>query len=439
LAALTTPWPTLAAPTTVDESRWWAAIRRLREKYARIWWETSCETPTLGPPVSPDRRRHNARESELLIEKLAREIEKCPPAGRERAAWRRGMEARVRDFGTRCLGWPSGYQDLLFADEFYDSTRDFVRRARDFCPSVRIEDVTQALRNVWIANSLQMLFDLPVRLSPSIFAYSMLYPWTDNYLDDPAVASDAKAGFNERLERRLAGDAVAARSEYEAQVLSLVQMIEQEHPRREHPGVFLSLLSIQRAQVESLAQQRALCPYEADLLGISVEKGGSSVLVDAYLAAGRLTRDEADFAFGYGVFLQLLDDLQDATVDRTVGHATIYSVSAGRQPLDRLVARLQRFVQRVIDEAPRFAGEAFADRKDLIRRNCTFLLVAAAAENPALCSRAFLASLQEGWAFDFAAMRALRVRAHKRYRMALQRLSRRRGVASPFDLLADSP
>jgi hypothetical protein len=33
----------------------------------------------------------------------------------------------------------------------------------------------------------------------------MLYPYTDNYLDDPEISRQAKASFNARFERRLAG------------------------------------------------------------------------------------------------------------------------------------------------------------------------------------------------------------------------------------------
>ena len=39
------------------------------------------------------------------------------------------------------------------------------------------------MRNVWIGNNLQMLLGVPVCLTQGLFAYSMLYPVTDNVLD----------------------------------------------------------------------------------------------------------------------------------------------------------------------------------------------------------------------------------------------------------------
>ncbi len=46
-------------------------------------------------------------------------------------------------------------------------------------------------------------------LSPAIFAYSMLYPWTDNCLDDPRLAPAAKIAFGDWLALRLTGEEVA--------------------------------------------------------------------------------------------------------------------------------------------------------------------------------------------------------------------------------------
>jgi hypothetical protein len=60
--------------------------------------------------------------------------------------------------------------------------------------------------------------------------------------------------------------------------------------------------------------------YEKDILAMSIEKGGSSVLADAYLINGTLTEKEATFFFGYGVLLQICDDLQDGKKDLQEQH-----------------------------------------------------------------------------------------------------------------------
>jgi hypothetical protein len=412
-----------------------ATVPDLKSAYCARWWDTACDTPVLGPAVSRRQQRDNAREAERLLEDVATSVERYPDAEDDRRRLREELQARVRRFGAERLGWPRGYHSLLFAEEFFRSTREFVREARAFDSAVRPDDVLQALRNVWIANSLQMLLDLPVRLTPSVFAYSMLYPWTDNYLDDPRVPAEAKAAFNDALTRRLAGEPCRAAGRHERQVFELVARIESEHSRSTRPRVYESLRAIQRAQIASLVQQTTGGPYEADLLGLSVEKGGASVLTDACLVAGTLDPGEAEFAFGYGVFLQLLDDLQDARRDRAVGHMTVFSQTAGRWPLDRLASRLYRLIGRVVEESARFSGERYDERLDLVRRNCNLLLVGAVAENEDLFSRAFTSALEERWPVDFASLRRLRRRAARRQRRTSARLRRARGVTSLFDLV----
>lgn len=413
-----------------------ARVRALRDVHEALWRATPAEPPSPGPPFSAEQQRENARGAERLIDEVSEAVLRFPDDDRDRAAWRAALEARVRLFGTRHLGWPQSYQNLLFADDYYAATVAFVREARAFDAGVRAEDVGQALRNVWIGNSLQMLLDLPVRLTPSLFGYSMLYPWTDNLLDDPGVTPAAKAAFGARFGRRLGGEPVEPCSPHERQVFELVARVESEHDRAERSEVYESLLAIHRAQVGSLRQQvRTGVPSTADLVAISVEKGGTSVLADAFLVAPGLAEDEAVFAFGYGVFLQLLDDLQDAEVDRDAGHATVFSTAIARGPLDGLVCRLYGFTDRVVDGARRFAGEAYAARRDLIRRNCRLLLVSAVAESASLFTPAFVRALEERWPFDFASMRRLRRDARQRYERTLATLQRHGSVRSLLELL----
>ena len=425
--------PESSSPPHV-ESPFWRDLEELKARYCSLWWDIGTEPPVLGEAVSRPRQRDNARETARLIDHLATQIEAYPDSEPEQGMWKEALRETVRRFGEERFGWPRGYRDLLFGDDFFTATQEFARQARAFDPSIALEDVGQALRNVWIMNSVQMLLGLPVVHSPSVFAYSMLYPTTDNFLDDPAVSRQAKKDFCDDLGRRLAGEDVVPGEARQRNVYRLVAMIEDQFPHESFPEVFLSLLAIHRGQVKSLTQQGgAQSPFETDLLGISVEKGGSSVLADGYLVAGRLSRDEADFLFGYGVFLQLLDDLQDAAADRQSHHMTLFSLPAGRWPLDRLASRLFWMIRRVLTTSPRFAGPQHAAVRDLIERNCTFLLVVAVAENQDLFTRPFVRALEAQWPLDFGAMRKLKRRGRKRFERTLEVL-RRRGTI-PFELL----
>jgi len=440
-------------------------VRALTGRFGRLWRQTPEAEPgagQLGLPFGRLRRWRNRHRVERLVRTVCREVVRAPEKDAARRTWERRLEGTICDFTEGVLGWPAAYRESPLGEGFSRATGEFVRRARGLrdLPGGDLdeEDLFQALRNVWIMNGLQALLGRPMVTTPSVFAYSMLYPLTDNFLDDPAVSTAAKVRFNRRLGRRLAGERLAALDLHQELVFGRVAEIEGEFPRCQWPRVYEALLAIHRGQVQSLRQHGGPRGGEGDgireddLLLISAEKGGASVLADAYLVAGELTPGEAEFAFGYGVVLQLLDDLQDATTDRVAGHRTLFSVAAGRVALDRRTSRLARFTEQVLRGADRFvgpcpapAGEAVAETSstealmvDLIRRNCPLLLVQSVGAQRDLFSRAFVRRLERFSPVSFRSVPALRRRAERRWKRTERTLERLRAdgrrSGAPFDL-----
>jgi hypothetical protein len=313
------------------------------------WQRAQPELPRLGPPTTRWRQWRTARATKRLIDEIATRMDNHPEQKAAQREWRDALRHRLQDFGERRFGWPDGYRRLLFGDAFYETSVAFARQARAFDPALCLDDLWQAMRNVWIGNNLQMLLGRPVRLTPGLFAYSMLYPVTDNLLDSPDRTVDEKRGFNARLGARLMGDALTASCAGEASAFRLVSQIEQEFPRRAYADVWESILAIHRGQIASLRQHGPPLS-ENELVDISFAKGGASVLADLYLVVGEATPAEERFAFGYGVFLQLLDDLQDVKADCAARHQTLFTLAASAGRLDALTARLVAFVDIVLDE-----------------------------------------------------------------------------------------
>jgi len=387
----------------------------LRAELTALWEACERDVPEAGPPVGWFRKHSNARAIRSLIDDLADEVEHLPHDEPARAAWRNTVRHRLQQFGEQHLNWPGGYRRLLFGDQFYESAVDFVRDARAFDPTIRLADIGQALRNVWIGNSFQMLLDQPVALRSGLFGYSMLYPVTDNWLDDQMVPTHAKHAFGDWLARRLAGEPVRPHNRHEADVARLVERIENEFPRDRCPAVYERLLAINDAQAASL-RQHGLAPLsDHDLLAISMAKGGSSVLVDLHLVTPAATSAEERFAFAYGVCLQLLDDAQDVDADLRANHQTIFTRAARSGPLDEVTARLAHFIDAVLLGSERFGDAAYADRIDLIHRNCAALLVGSVAEQPTRFSRGFRRRLARSWPVSFRSHRRLRRRALERW------------------------
>ncbi len=128
----------------------------------------------------------------------------------------------------------------------------------------------------------------------------------------------------------------------------MVELIESQFNRELFPEVFESLLLIHLSQNNSLKQQTTYCPFERDIVDISFKKGGSSVLADAYLVKGYLTEDEIKFMLGFGIILQLCDDLQDIQSDIDSNSSTVFSLSAKGFMLDILANKLFKLIEHVL-------------------------------------------------------------------------------------------
>jgi hypothetical protein len=144
-----------------------------------------------------------------------------------------------------------------------------------------------------------------------------------------------------------------------------------------------------------LQQCPGLTPYEADLLGLSMEKGGASVMADAYLIDPDITFRQAENMFAFGVFLQLADDLQDVNDDLAAGHMTIFSQNAGKWPLDGLTKRLFSLMEKVTCFEDSFSTPSSGDMSGLIKKAGSLLLLTSIAQNRKYYSWKYLKEVEK--------------------------------------------
>jgi len=328
-------------PTQVAYEPMQDLVIRLSDRMEALWWSTEASFPQLERQYS--QREQRSREVELarLLDALERGLKHAPADEAGRDSLRRQILAESTGYIQRTFGIEERQLDLVSRNGLVERVEEFAGMARRYDPSISAEDIYQASRNVSSMNLMQLLLGLPIEVTPAVFAYSMLYPYTDNYLDDPSIPLETKRGFNQRFWNRLAGLPAAPAAGPEERIWDLVGMVEGQYDRSRWPQVYESLLAIHAAQDRSLRLLRAgAAPYEVNVLRISFEKGGASVLADGYLVTGSLTEEQAAFMFGFGAFTQLMDDLEDVEVDRRAGSMTIFSQTAGHYPLDALTNRL---------------------------------------------------------------------------------------------------
>ena len=407
------------------DERWMTAEQ---DRCIAVWQQCGAAPAPLAPKYSL--RDHEARE--LAYDAAQREVEweaqRMPRGIAGRSVAEKRMVASFARFAANALDLDEE-QIALLTDDFLPAGIDFARRARAFDPNLSQADIIQACRNAWTACGLQPLLGASAEISPSILAYSLLYPYTDNYLDGAAVALSAKRSFSRRFRERLCGESAPILDDRERAVWALVVQIEAQFPRDRYPAVYDCLLAIHQAQENSLAQLRSGPSLSDDrLLRLSFAKGGSSVLVDACLVRGAMNREESRASFQWGALLQLGDDLQDLREDLQRGSTTLFTRAIEKgQPLDGLVFQLLAFCALVSEQMNQLPHGS-RPLKDLLGMSWRSLILAAIAEVDEFFTRDFLRLTELASPFRFGFLRARR-----------RKLASREGLyARLFDLFVES-
>lgn len=189
--------------------------------------------------------------------------------GTSRNSAREAIHAANREVAALMLG-----TDLAFLGDVLDhglrqGTLDFAAAAEGYDEALPSAELFQASRNAWTCFALQLLYG-SVALNDGVTGYSLLYPYSDNYLDDPKLAPKDKAAFQRRFRRWLAGDgvgggeagtdqgvdenALAPANGAERKVWDQVRRIQRRFPLPQHADVAHALVAILDAQTASLRQ-----------------------------------------------------------------------------------------------------------------------------------------------------------------------------------------
>jgi hypothetical protein len=390
----------------------WPWVEKQVDQTIEVW-----SSSAGAPPPTRQYTTHEQQRNEQAYDQALLEVE---TALRRQPVTQERIVASFAKFAANALGLDREATNLLTTG-FIPIGVSLAQRARRFDAGLSMPSIIQAARNAWTACGLQPLLGVPLELTPSILAYSLMYPYSDNFLDDTQVPAQSKKRFSDRFRLRLRGETIAPENHQERSLWALAAMVETQFPRGLYPDVFDCLLAIHRAQEQSVAQVQTL--------RTSCAKGGASVVADACLAYGSLTNQESRFAFEWGVLLQLGDDLQDVREDLRLGSISLFTRAASEgRSLDALTLQLLKFsnhVSRRMDTLPGGAG-AF---KELLTMSWTSLIIGAVADSREFFSAPFLREAERHSPFRFDFLRARK-----------ESLAKRQGLyAKLFNALLESP
>ncbi len=390
-------------------------VKQQTHSLTNLWFECSEDDAFLPASISMSEKLENERQLSETLDWMSRQLENSTKRGFDQQRFSEEASSRIKQTGVSIFGLEENQVNCIEQLGINRTAEDFYHQAKTFDPFISFEDVFQASRNVWTSNYLQVLLGLPVSLTPSLFAYSMLYPVTDNYLDDPRRSQAEKGAFNQRFGQWLKGEFATPQNWNEEDVLDLVRMVERQYPRGQFELVYESLLAIHYAQSKS-----ARLPKWPEKLHIrriaemSLEKGGTSVLADGFLAAGELSAEEMEIIFNYGAFAQLMDDQEDIEQDLRHRELTLFTDAARYGKADGVMNRVFNFAHHVLKGLDRFNNPQAAPLKQMSMKGIDLLLMDAVLRTEKYYSKAYLQQMEEHFPFRFGYLKQVRKTIRKK-------------------------
>ncbi|HEX6545020.1 MAG TPA: hypothetical protein VF023_01855, partial [Bryobacteraceae bacterium] len=265
----------------MEQTYSWAWVETQVAQTVEVWNRSVARPHMAVQQYSVAEQQRRERAYDEALKAVEREVKRAPRTKAARMeTWDRIIAAFAR-FSATALDLEGGATKLL-TDDFLPVGTTLARWARRFDETLSMADIVQACRNAWTACGLQPLLGVPVRITPAIIGYSLLYPYSDNYLDDEDISSEEKLRFSERFRSLLRGELLSCLNHRETALRLLIAMIDDQYPRARYPQVFESLLAIHRAQEQSISTlQSGNGRVDLEILRKSCAKGGSSVVADA--------------------------------------------------------------------------------------------------------------------------------------------------------------
>lgn len=333
--------------------------------------------PEIFPAVGDMQKKENEALIEEFSARMQKKAEQRPEGKDGLKQWEQEMEQELKCFleKEKMLSLSEWINPVLF-HEFEKETKYFIDRVRGFDADLNAGQIWQAMRNYFIYAMIVEMQGERQNAADPILAYSLLYPYTDNYIDDKTTKKEEKERYNRMIARKLKGEPVLAQSPLEEKTCRLLDMIGDAYEGEAKKKVIGTLMQLLEAQNYSIRQQKAGVS-EDEILGISIWKGSTSVLADYLFATQDWREKEEGFYLRFGFLLQLVDDLQDMEEDKKEGSHTLMIKAAEQKRLEGQVNRLLWFIWDTVRAfEPRNPG-----LKGFVLKNCVEITLLSAAMN----------------------------------------------------------
>lgn len=369
-------------------------IRTTWEKQPEDFPEFLKENSDLFPIIESERKKENEALVQEFSQRIQKKLRQKPKDKEQQKQWEQELEPELEQDITEFLGrekilslseWMS--PELLNA--FIQETKHFTARVREFDETLTPAQIWQTLRNYFIYAMIVDMQGEKQNAEDPILAYSLLYPYTDNYIDDDQISRQDKERYNQMIALKLKEESATPHNSLEEKTCRLLDMILDTYTDPAKKKIAGTLLQLLEAQNNSIGQQKTDVTEE-QILEISMWKGSTSVLADYLFATTDWTEYEESFYLKFGFILQLVDDLQDIEEDRKSGSHTLMTEAEKQQKLEQRTNHLLWFTWNVIREFEPVNPEL----KGFVLKYCVEISLLTATINQQLFPRKYIEALE---------------------------------------------
>lgn len=323
----------------------------------KVWEQQPDDFPSFlkeNPDIFLKIDSRQKKENEVLVQEFFRRIQKKfrqkPHMADEQKQWEQEIEQEFLVFmkKEKILSLSEWISPKLL-NTLKQEIKNFLDKVRNFDKTLDRAQIWQTLRNYLIYAMIVEMQGEEQNARNQIVAYSLLYPYTDNYIDDKQITPQEKERYNQMIAQKLMDKTVKPQNLLEERTCHLLDMILKEYNGEKRNRIAETLLHLLDAQNQSIRQQKSAVAEEM-ILKISIQKGSTSVLADYLFATSDWLEEEEKFYLKFGFLLQLVDDLQDINEDRENGSHTLMTQAAQQQRLEQTVNHLLWFSFHVIRE-----------------------------------------------------------------------------------------
>lgn len=363
------------------------------DKIKNEWLDSKDSFPTFVTAICHTTKIENELYIQTVSDDFRKQLNNFPriPIGQKK--WKQKTLNMFQNMlTTETIIYVHNFMNQQTLQLLQDDLMEFLQHVRSFAPELSIDGIGQAIRNYIVYAMFVELHHIDHSFNNACFGYSMLYPFTDNYIDSNEYSDIEKKQYNQIIRDKIQNKEVHPKSTHQQKTCELLQIIESDYSRETNPTIYTLLLMMLEAQENSLLQQSKNSILSAnERLDISLYKGSISVLIDGYLVKKELTENDLLFYLEFGFFLQLADDLRDIKEDSIKGNQTIFTIDYQFEEQEKIVNKMLHFVHGIM-----YSYHPDNDLfKEFILSNCYQLIYSSVTESREFFSNDYLNNLEQ--------------------------------------------